>query len=365
MIHNVFDDITDPIMLIDENGLHSYSNKAAKTLSISNDISMIGSRDFQQSLHQILDKEIDTPIVLQLNDDLGIGSDFEVKIMPFKSFFMLHFISHDKNHIGILKHRLLLLLKDELEKPLNDLYFSSELLMESIRDIKISNKIKELLNNTLEKGSGLMDSIFKIKILSDLYTDQDIQDKQKIPVLSLLNVAIESLETLIKKKSLSLNIETTSSEVNNILYGSKNCLLLSVTESIRQVVGYAKDKDEIKVKVHLNGYFATIKISNTPVLNPLSFHQLKQEGNQFKRPLYDDVENSLNFDLFLAHRIIKLHGGNLKQITSNGYNSIIVELPLGSTNDVNELDGLMQAKVYAADLARIKTELTMKNSKDF
>ena len=364
-MRHIFDDISDPIMLIDQSGIHSYSNKAAKSLSITNDISKIGSKDFQKSLHQILDKEIDTPVLLQLNDDLGIGADFEVKVMIFQSFFILHFLSHNsKNHIGILKHRLMLLLKDELEKPLNELFYSTELLLESVREIKITNKIKELLNKTLEDGSELMDSLSKIKMLGDLYTDQDIQNKQKITVLSLLNDAIERLDSLIIKKSLSVKIETTGSEVTNI-YCSKVWLLLAVRELMREVMRYAKAKDEIKVKIHLHGYFATIKITNTPVLNPLNFHNLKQEGAVLQTPIIDDVENNLNFNLFLAHRVVQLHGGNLKQISSNGYQSIIIELPLGSTNQVNELDGLKQAKLYAADLAILKKELAMKNPKEF
>lgn len=357
---HIFDDLSDPIIIIDQDGQHSYSNKSAKNLAITKDIAQIGSKSFQRGLQQILDGDLNLPKVLQLNDDLGLEGDFEVKVMPLNSSFVLHFLNkNSQGQIGILKHRLMLMLRDEVEMPLNSLFYSTDDLINSVNEISVSDKNRALLNQTLEDGASLLNSIWRIKILSDLYTNQDVTNYEQILPIKLLNDAVQELDRSIKKKSLCVKIETSGFEVANFV-GSKVWLALAVKESIKEVIRSAKENDQIKVTLNLHGYFITIKISNAPALNPLNFNEITKE-DRLEIQSFDDVKNDLDFDLFLADRVVELHGGTLKSRASGLSKIIIMELPVGRANEVSETDGLKQAKLYAADLALLQMKLSKNN----
>lgn len=353
---HIFDDLSDPIMIIDQDGQHSYSNKAAKRLAISKDIQDIGSKDFQRSLQQILDGDLDLPKVLQLNDDLGVEGDFEVKVVPLNASFVLHFLNrNNQGQIGILKHQLMIMLKDEVETPLNALFYSTDDLINSVSNIDVSDDNRALLNKTLEDGASLLNSIWRIKILSDLYTNQDITNYEQIIPISLLNDAVKELDRLIKKKFLSVNIETSGFEVASFV-GSKDWLALAVKESMKEVMRFAKENEQIKVTLHLHGYFITIKITNSPSLNLFSFYnKVKDDGLGLQS--FEDIKNNLDFDLFLADRVVELHGGTLKSVSRGASKMIIIELPVGRTSEANQIDGLKQAKLYATDLAILQKKL--------
>jgi len=69
---------------------------------------------------------------------------------------------------------------------------------------------------------------------------------------------------------------------------------------------------------------------------------------------FENIKNSLEFDFFLASRIIELHGGHFKSKKYSSGKNIIIELPVGMELNTPDLSGLEQAQLYAKDFAKLR-----------
>lgn len=348
---NIFEDMSDPIVLLNTTGVITFSNKEARRISIVDSLEIIRSTDFQQSLRKVLEEEVNTPVIMNLNDDGGVEGEFEVKIDRWQSAFIIHFKDiSGLSQIGVLKKNLMIMLKDELGVPLTKLLESTDDLIGTIKNVQESEENKALLNRTLEDGSALMTSILRIKLVTDLYTNKDMQNNEHVIPTEIIDIALRELEVEFNEKQLSVKV------VANILgssrfIGSKFWLVLAIKECVKDVIYHCEEKDLILITLHLHGYFLTIKIDSQRQLNNANEYI---EPTVYDKKLFENMSNSLEFDLFLASRVIELHGGHLKSKKYGTGTKILIELPVGMALNTPDLSGLEQAKLYAKDFAKLR-----------
>jgi len=348
---NIFEDMSDPIVLLNVSGDIIFSNKAARRISLVDSLESIRSIDFQQCVSKVLGKEVNTPVITTLNDDLGVEGVFEVKIDRWQSAFIIHFKDiSNQSQIGILKKNLMIMLKDELGAPLTRLLESIDVLIGTLKNVQGSEENRALLNQTLEDGRALMDSVSRIKLVTDLYANKEMQNNDRVIPTEVIDIALQKLEAEINEKQLSVKV------VANILgsstfIGSKFWLILAIKECVKEVVSHCKEEDLITITLHLHGYFLTIKIdSQRQLTNANNYSELTLHD----RTLFENIKNSLEFDFFLASRIIELHGGHFKSKKYSSGKNIIIELPVGMELNTPDLSGLEQAQLYAKDFAKLR-----------
>jgi hypothetical protein len=349
---NIFEDMSDPVILVNTSGIVTYSNKTARSIRIVNRHEMIRSREVNECLRKALDKEVKAPVKVLLSDDLGVDGEFEVTIDKlWESSFIIHFKDiSGQSQTGILKKNLMIMLRDELETPLTKLFESTDELIDTIKNVEESEENRALLDQTLEDGSALMNSVWRIKLVTDLYTNKEMQTNEHVLPKQVMDFAIHQLAIEINEKKLSINVNAKSLDSANFI-GSKFWLALAFKECLYDVIRHCKEKDLIDITIHLHGYFLTIKIDNKP---PLDNGNRYDESTNYDRALFKNVNSILEFDLFLAARVIELHGGHIKSKVDKDIKSIVIELPLGRALNTPDSNGLEQAKLYAKDLAKLR-----------
>jgi hypothetical protein len=349
---NIFEDMSDPIVVVNASGIVTYSNKTARSIRIVNRHEMIRSREVNECLRKALDKEVKTPVKMLLRDDLGVDGEFKLTIDKLcESSFIIHFKDiSGQSQTGILKKNLMVMLRDELERPLTKLFASTDELIDTIKNVEESAENRALLDQALEDGSALMNSVWRIKLVTDLYTNKEMRTNEHVLPKQIMDFALHQLAIEINEKQLSINVNAKRMEPVNFI-GNKFWLALAFKECLYDVIRHCKEKDLIDITIHLHGYFLTIKIDNKP---PSDNGNRYEESTDYDRALFQNINNALMFDLFLAARVIELHGGHIKSKVDNDIKSIVIELPLGRALNTPESNGLDQAKLYAKDLAKLR-----------
>ena len=216
----------------------------------------------------------------------------------------------------------------------------------------------------IEDGNIVMRAIQRVDLISDLYTNEDIEQYQQVEPSEIIDIVIQELDVEIKDKRLFINIESTTAKTAKFI-GSKVWLILAIKECIHDLIRHCRDNEQIRIKLHLHCYFLTIKIENCGLLKEQGDHresvvydeeffEKRRNHKAYDRNLFKKVNESLDFDLFLSSQIIELHHGNIRYQENGNEKTILIELPIGGGLGTSGHDGLEQAKLYARDLAILR-----------
>jgi len=83
--------MSDPIIILNKHGEHTFSNKAACRRSFGDSVDNIGSESLERSLRDLLAGTIQAPLTMFVRDGISIEGDFEVNIDYFYDFIIVHF----------------------------------------------------------------------------------------------------------------------------------------------------------------------------------------------------------------------------------------------------------------------------------
>ncbi len=232
-----------------------------------------------------------------------------------------------------LKTRLLANMSHEFRTPLSGILGFSQILIDEIKDISLSDMAKDIFNS----GKRLMDTLNGVLNLSQLET-MDISSVSKVLNLSLLiEAAASRYSDLVKEKSLEFKVEIIRRNLfalvdEKLFYKALDCLVQNAIKFTSKgsitIIADAKQSEGDKaalIKVHDTG--VGIDENNFDII----FEPFRQVSEGYNRNF-----EGVGLGLSIAQTIFGLMGGTIKvESTLLKGSTFIISIPLVEDYSVN------------------------------
>jgi len=151
-------------------------------------------------------------------------------------------------------------------------------------------------------------------------------------------------------KNIVVKLKQKGAFIGN-LYGSFGWMKRAIRECVQNSIEHSENGSEIHIQLRQNSHFAHVTIRDfgrgiSPKVKDTLFEPFVGGGDKEVK-----TNQGLGIGLSLAKKIIKNHGGNIKNVGIQNGVEFHIELPTGGQKLAsNELD-IRQAQLYARDLA--------------
>lgn len=259
-LKQVFEDMSDGIVVVNQDGDISYFNKAASKLISGDTIDNLGLAAFQRMMRLILEGELSTPV--KFVEKVLAGTEYSVKIITMNSFFVVQFVEVEfPNDYQQIKANAIRMIHDRLGKKL-DLLMSN---LEMIKNYHLRKGMaapESLISNNIDLIQDLSISASELDHLADLYLKQPIDSYSIIAPVKLLKSALAQVEASCFKKDIKVKIrKNRTSPVK--FYCNAPWMKMAVTECLIKLIQQAERNSVIFIKMDLHGHFLTIIIEQS------------------------------------------------------------------------------------------------------
>lgn len=349
ILTNVFDDLSDPVIIFNLDGELSYANTAAKVLVQGETVDTFGIGPLQRIFRQLEQRELVLPLSFDFRTDKQ--ERYKVTINHLYSAYVVHCRRLSRSvSTHELRQKTVNMLHDYLSEPLE----KYEMAMEDMLAVVAAKQLlhhadKAKFNSLVQQSRRLSARISQIDRLGELYFSDSPPDPELISVNQLLNKLIQHPET---SEELENRI-ILQSESEDTLYCDRTWLLSAITACVRQLLTEAGE-DQLLVITHTtNKYFHQITMTLGEKAETAVPSVDARHGFMTYRE--HEITEIMNLDLLIAARVIDTHGGQLK-FRPGETGGLLIELPFDG-NKANKLMP-MQVKRFAQDLAGLATHST-------
>lgn len=353
-LKQVFDDLSDGILIVNHDGDISYFNQKASSLISGETVDTLGLATLQRMMQLILSGELSCPI--RFAERPAPSIEYSVKIINLYSYYVVQFVEvkRPKNYQN-LKHSAIRMIEDKLGRKLQLLSGNLESLLTYYHDDRKS-AAPGLIMNTIDLIGNLSLSISELEHLSELYLEDPLHSYSRVAPVTLLRSALNQVKGNCQRKNISVKIRKKRSSVAKF-YCNATWVKMAMTECLLKVIDDADNHSTILLKMDLHGHFLSIIIENTSAIQ--SNQDADDNVTWIDYPMgtrthLNHIEYSVNFDLSLAERVISLHGGSLKMTHSDWEHKFIIELPVGYQPGIDTSLTEEQLNIYAQDLAKLQ-----------
>jgi signal transduction histidine kinase len=352
-LKQVFDELSDGVLIVNQDGDISYFNQPASQIIGGETIDTLGLGALQRMMRLVLNGELSTPI--RFIEKTESGAEYTVKILTMYSFFVVQFVELKRpSDFQELKSNAIRMVNDKLGKKL-------QLLSDNLEVIKLNQNLDktaaqpDLISNTISLIHSLSLSISELEHLAELYLKKPIESYSTVAPVSLLKSALSQVEANCHKKGINVKIrKRRTSPVK--FFCNAPWMKMAVSECLLKLIDISERNSTILLKMDLHGHFLSIIIERAPALS---------DNGQLDDEIWIDypiranlntgqMQNSTNFDLLLAERVISLHGGTLKVMHTDDGERFIIELPIGYEPNLDMMSADEQLRIYAEDLAKLQ-----------
>jgi signal transduction histidine kinase len=206
-------------------------------------------------------------------------------------------------------------LSHEIKTPLSVVYTYSQMLPNQKENPK---KIEKYADQIYANASKLNDYVSDLLLVTDIESNLELQ-KSNVSLKALLEESISPLSGLLEEKSISLEM----SEIPEISLECDPVLLKKAIQAVlKNAIVYNKKEGIVKIGVQIKSDVLNLHITDTGI--GIETGQLKKVFEKFWRgnsSLTYEV-SGVGVGLFLAKRILELHGGSIL---------VVSEIDKGST----------------------------------
>jgi two-component system OmpR family sensor kinase len=210
--------------------------------------------------------------------------------------------------LGRAKDEFLANLSHEIKTPLVTIYGYSELIT---MEEDLPESIKEYGSEIYSSAGRLNSYMDDVLLVTDLETNLQI-DKKPHTLATLVGNALLPLDSLVLEKKVQIQIPDLSS--STILC---DAILIerALSNVLKNAIVYNKVEGEVKLEIKQVGHTQKISIRDTGI-------GIEQEYNKKIFEKFFRVDSSLSYEvsgvglgLFLAKRIVELHGGSIRVLS--------------------------------------------------
>lgn len=344
ILTNVFDDLTDPVIILTQEGEMSYANTAAKSLIHGETVDTLGIGPLQRVFSQLEQREIPMPLIFEFSTKQW--ERYQAKINHLYSAYVVHCRRVNSPVASkYLRQKTVNMLHDYLSDPLEKFEIAMESLLAELGGRQIVEQAdKAKFNSLIQQSSRLSSRISQVEKLGELYFADSLPDYELIAVSQLLNKLTQHPET---REELEDRL-IIQSDSEDSLYCEISWMLSAIAACVRQLLTDSSDEHMIVITHTTNKYFHQISMK----VNDRSDLAVADMETSHRYITYRDHEitEMMDLDLLIAARVIDMHGGQLK-FNPGDNGGLVLEIPFDGQK--TNQDMRLQAKLYAEDLAEL------------
>jgi K+-sensing histidine kinase KdpD len=351
ILTDVFDDISDPVMILSDEGVMSYSNRAAKKLVQGDTIDTIGIPPLQRLFRELGYGNLQLPLTFQFRTE--DHQRFMVKINRLYSAFVVHCMRlNPVQESQTLRRNIVKMLHDLLSEPLEQFEDGVEAMLADLSQKGLLERIeRSTYESVIELSKLLTRHISHIHELGELYLDDFQQSHENIPASSLLDGVLEHYEDE-PRASEMIRVTKVS---NDNLFCNDHWMETALISCVDYALKQADSDDKVLIKHESNRFFHQF----TVFVRDEDFSEVeKYESDTPVTPMRSqdfDYSDSLELELLLAQRVLEMHGGQLIVDDTSKTERLVLELPADGQQAKDDMM-VQQAKLYAQDLAQLKSQ---------
>lgn len=346
----IFDDLTDPVMIISQDGDLSYANSAAKLLIHGETVDTLGIGPLQRVFKQLQYDELKLPFSFEFT--VASYERYQVKINHLYSAYAVH-CKRVENVASTqsLMQSIVHMLHDYLLEPLEQVESAMEMVLAELTEKQhVNSKDKANINNMIQQSRRMSARISHLESLGELYFDDCLSDYELIAASRLLQKISHHPET---REELTGRIFL-QSESEDSIYCNVSWLLSALTSCVRQLLKEASEEQFVLIQHSTNNYFHQISMTLREQADDVAISPVMDNEPAMYRDY--EITEVMELNLLIAVRVIDLHGGQLK-FNSGSNGGLLLEIPINGQK-LNE-DMQIQAKLYAQDLAEIVAQIAV------
>lgn len=346
ILTNVFDDLSDPVIILNPDGEISYANTAAKVLVQGETVDTLDIGPLQRIFRQLEQRDLDLPLSFDFSTDKR--ERYKVTINHLYAAYVVHcrrLSTSVSNHE--LRQKTVNMLHDYLSAPLEKFEIAMEDMLALIAAKQLlHHEEKAKFDSLVQQSRRLSARISQVDRLGELYFSESPPDPELISVNQLLNKLLQHPET---REELE-NRVIIQSDSEDTLYCDRTWMLSAITACVRQLLTEAGEAQLLVIAHNTNKYFhqITMTICEKAEIDVCSV----DASHGFMTYREHEITEMMNLDLLIAARVIDIHGGQLK-FRPGETGGLLIELPFDG-NKANKLMP-MQVKRFAQDLAELAT----------
>ena len=212
----------------------------------------------------------------------------------------------------------------ELKTPLSAIKVLTESLIHmEVDDPSVYNEFLNDINSEIDRLNTIINDLLT---LVKIDTEEVQIDQQPVDLVELVKNTLRGLQILAQQKHISLEAFY---DDDLTVSGDTVKLQQVISNIVDNAIKYTPDGGRVTVEVYENSGNAVVKISDTGIGIPAN--DLPHIFDRFFRvdKARSKSTGGTGLGLSIAHKIILLHGGNIRVVSEEGKGSIFyIELPL-------------------------------------
>ncbi|MGI6189045.1 MAG: cell wall metabolism sensor histidine kinase WalK [Clostridiales bacterium] len=212
----------------------------------------------------------------------------------------------------------------ELKTPLSAIKVLTESLIHmEVDDPSVYNEFLNDINSEIDRLNTIINDLLT---LVKIDTEEVQIDQQPVDLVELVKNTLRGLQILAQQKHISLEAFY---DDDLTVSGDTVKLQQVISNIVDNAIKYTPDGGRVTVEVYENSGNAVVKISDTGIGIPAN--DLPHIFDRFFRvdKARSRATGGTGLGLSIAHKIILLHGGNIRVVSEEGKGSIFyIELPL-------------------------------------
>lgn len=353
ILTEVFDDLSDPIIILTQEGEVSYHNAAAKSLIQGETVDTLNIGPLQRLFRELEHRELTMPLSFQFSIDSE--QRYQAKINHLYSAYIVHCRRVESLHkTEQLRRNTINMLHHILTSPLEHFEGAMEEMLAKLAQKQLVDAAdKAQFNALIQHSQQLSARISQVQSLGELYLDNGMQDYELVAVNQLLQMIARQQETK-GKQNQQIVIHSDSEDS---LYCNISWMLSAMTGCVEKLLADAETDQVLEIRHTTNKYFHHIVMSLKD-RGEIDVGDALSNSNEINYRGYELVD-VMELDTLIAGHVIEMHGGQLRFSTHEGQ-ELLLDIPFNGQKSSEDVQ--RQVKLYAKDLAEMTARTQARSS---
>lgn len=353
------DELDNGVMLAGTDGRIRFANRAAKRISGIEPGKELPWAAARRNLEALAKGYAKPPVRLEVEDGDRDADRISLVLadgLSANTYTILMRNESDAQAYRNITANLYEFLRTELREPVNDLSQAVTLVMQALPRHVQDSGLAERLGEAMASGTELRMRLDKLVTLADAFSRDRLHADERIPVGELLEAAWNEVYPLAERGDVKVSRVGVDDELPPI-YGSLAWLQRALAELLENAIRHSARKSHVEIEAHQTSQYVVVTVRNH------GQSPIRMRPGRVFLPFASSLANparepgrkpGLGVGLAVAHRILELHGGNLRLGDADDESiAFVMELPTGAPKAQNETLELAQAQRYALDMAAL------------